>query len=59
MNFATEKATVTFDEWSCSLEIIKNVIKNAGYKPIEKTEKNSVLVCPIFSLPLKIGGNKE
>lgn len=42
VNFATEKAAVTFDESSCSLEIIKNAIKDAGYKPIEKKEKNSV-----------------
>lgn len=41
VNFATEKAAVTFDETICSMEEIKQAIQAAGYKPIEK-KKSSV-----------------
>lgn len=41
VNFATEKAAVTFDETICSREEIKQAIQAAGYKPIEK-KKSSV-----------------
>lgn len=42
VNFATEKAVVTYDPNIVRLSNIKKAIENAGYKPLEADSKDSV-----------------
>jgi len=58
VNFATEKAIVSYNPQMVRLPIIKNVIEKIGYKVLEnkkneiKTLKVKLIISAVFSLPL-------
>jgi len=58
VNFATEKATVSYNQQKIKLPIIKKTIEKIGYKVLENkntTEENKILkliISAVFSLPL-------
>ncbi|MCL1956913.1 MAG: cadmium-translocating P-type ATPase [Fibromonadales bacterium] len=58
VNFATEKATVSYNSQKIKLPIIRKTIEKIGYKVLENkntTEENKILkliISAIFSLPL-------
>ncbi|VAX23159.1 Lead, cadmium, zinc and mercury transporting ATPase; Copper-translocating P-type ATPase [hydrothermal vent metagenome] len=59
VNYATEKATVTFDNSEARLSDLKKAIENAGYKALSATEikidkEEPLLQRPVFNLRLAI-----